>query len=78
MTTPSPATYDKLAIGSLFSFSPPSPTTLIFEKVSEGYSRCLADGIIGPDYLPGTPPSQVIVYYHGTNALRPQDRLPRP
>lgn len=60
-------TYDKLAIGSLFSFSPqPTPT---FEKVSEGYSRCLADGIIGPDLPPSTPASKVIVYYHGRNPL---------
>lgn len=71
---PVPSTYDKMAIGSLFSFSP-SPTPK-FEKISEGYSRCLADNIIGPDYLPGTPPSQVIVYYHGSTSLRPHSGGP--
>ncbi len=63
-------TYDKLSIGALFSFSPQSPyPSLTFEKVSEGYSRCLADGIIGPDLPPSTPASKVIVYYHGRNPL---------
>jgi hypothetical protein len=60
-------TYDKIPIGSLFSFAPhPEPT---FEKISEGYSRCLKDNIVGPDLPPSTPSSTVIVYYHGRNSL---------
>lgn len=72
---PQKTTYDRMAVGSLYSFweGHGHPT---FRKISEGYSQALSDPegkLAGSDYRHGIDdPSKIVVYYYGSDILHPK------
>lgn len=71
-TKPTKTTYDKIAIGSLFSFH--DQTRPFFRKIMHGYSCVIEDeNDIALDYKPWEKPSDITVYYFGTEVLAPKN-----